>query len=151
MKKLLAVLFVVSVLISCSKDDEKTQDGAIVKLEVQNSLQGNFNEIVAIELTSLSSDTESLKVYGADWDETMNYPFAKIFLRNGLMSNSYEYKTSDKVSSFTYTVKINDNEQSTEPLITTLKFYVDDQLIKTKTITTDGESETTEVIDVTAY
>lgn len=122
---------------SCSKkDDEPSKPReAIVRVEVTNNQTDNFEETLNIQVVGdYISKTE---VTGAVWDEVeAPYPNTKWFMKQGDTKPTIVYQTTDKVVSLTYATIINSKQSTTTPLVTTLRFFIDNKLIKTETITT---------------
>lgn len=144
MKKVLLLLVAVTLFFSCSNDDDGKQDkSGIVRLEVINSVANGFNENTSIEITSASSNTESINVTGTVWDDVSSFPYSKVFSKNGNIAMGYDFKTTQEVLTFTYSTMITKTEISDIPLITTLNFYIDGKLVKTEVVTTETNSNTT--------
>lgn len=148
---ILLLLILSTMVLSCSKDDTPNNNTktAIVKLEITNvgSIE-NFSQNVSIELGSENSDTESLNVNGVVWDDTMVFPYVKLFAKNGNVANTTTYETNQKIISFTCSMIIKPINAETEPLTTTLNFYVDDVLVKTMTVTTtNNENEYSQITE----
>ena len=125
------------VITSCSKNDDKPSKGkeAIVKVEVTNNQTSNFEEALNIQV--VGENMSKTEVTGAVWDEVENpQPNTKWFMKQGDTKPTIVYQTTDKVVSLTYASIINSKQSTTTPLITTLKFFVDNKLVKTETVTT---------------
>jgi len=142
MKKVLKTALILMfpfVISSCSKsdDDERAQDvkEAIIKVEVTNNQTSNFEEVLTIQVVGNSMSTTG--VTGAGWDEVQTPQVnTKWFMKQGNVQPALVYQTTNKVVSLTYSAVISSKQATTTPLITTLKFYADDKLIKTETVTT---------------
>lgn len=136
--KFSAFLLFLSIVSSCSNDDDNTTEKgkeAIIKVEVSNNQTSNFEEVLNIQI--VADNVSQTEVTGTTWDEKQNpSENAKWFLKQGDVKPSIVYQTTNKVSSLTYSVVITSKLATNEPLITVLKFYVDDKLVKTETIST---------------
>ena len=135
--KAILILILPFALSSCSKkDDEPSKPReAIVRVEVTNNQVSNFEETINIQVVGdYMSKTE---ITGVVWDEVeAPYPNTKWFMKQGDTKPTNVYQTTDKVVSLTYATIINSKFSTTTPLVTTLKFFVDNKLVKTETVTT---------------
>lgn len=138
--KAVLILVLPLVISSCSKkDDEQSKPKeAIIKVEVSNNQTSNFEEVLNIQV--VGDHISKTEVTGAIWDEVENpAPNTKWFMKQGDTKPTIVYQTTDKVVSLTYASNINSKQNTTTPLVTTLKFYIDNKLVKTETITTLDE------------
>jgi hypothetical protein len=144
---MLLFLFVVS----CSKSDNDQPDKlneAIIKVEVTNNQSSNFEEILNIQI--VGNNISTTEVTGTTWDDKQTPSAnAKWFIKQGDVKPTIVYQTTNKVTSLTYAVVITSKPAPTTPLITTLKFYADDKLIKTETVNTINKSDVSIPIVVT--
>lgn len=135
--KAVLVLILPLVITSCNKSDDSpsTSKEAIIKVEVTNNQTSNFEEVLNIQV--VGENMSKTEVTGAVWDEVENpHPNTKWFMKQGDTKPAIVYQTTDKVVSLTYASIINSKQSTTTPLITTLKFFVDNKLVKTETVTT---------------
>lgn len=129
-------------VISCSSSDDnsviQTNQG-VVKIEV--TTQNNTNPNVYLNIQVVGDDILNTHLSGSNWDDVQTIDgHAKWFLlNNDVLHNSISYETSNDVMSVTYAAVIVPDENSTNEIQGTVKFFVNGSLQKTETFTVSNE------------